>query len=160
MRVEEVMSKQVHCCRPEDSLAHAAQLMWEHDCGSVPVCAASDGGPNRVVGMITDRDICMNALFKGKALSDLAVGEAMSRQVHSCRPGDSLYHAEKIMRDSRIRRLPVLSEQGAPVGMLSLADLAREAARERAGTRHEITATEIGDTLASISQSAARPLAA
>lgn len=155
MRVEQIMSKQVRYCLPSDTLAGAAQLMWELDCGSIPVCEPSNGHP-RIVGMVTDRDICMNALFSGKPLSTLSVSGAMSKQPHSCHPSDNLKQAESIMRDARVRRLPVVDEQGTPVGLLSLADLAREAARERQGTSQELTITEIGDTLASISQ----PLAA
>ena len=160
MRVEELMTKAFQSCRPEDSLEHAAQLMWEHDCGSIPVCAPSGDALERAIGMITDRDICMNALFRSKPLRELTVGDAMSKEVRACRPGDSLFQAEKIMRDARVRRLPVLNEQGAPVGVLSLGDLAREAARERPGARHEITEAEVGDTLAAISEPAAQPLAA
>ena len=63
MRVEQLMSRPVHCCRPEDTLACAAQLMWDHDCGCVPVVAADGTG---LAGIITDRDICMCAYFQNK----------------------------------------------------------------------------------------------
>ncbi len=158
MRVEELMTRQVHSCRPEDSLDHAAQLMWNHDCGCLPVC--SGDGASRIVGMITDRDICMSALFQGRSLKDLCVGDAMAKSVETCRTSDSLAQAEKIMRGARIRRLPVLDAQGCITGMISLADLAREAARERTQSRKEITETEVGDTLAAICQSATHSLAA
>ena len=76
MRVAQVMAPQPQFCRPEDSLEYIAQLMWRYDCGFVPVCAGdSVGGP---VGVITDRDICMCALFKGLPLSQLTVGDAIS----------------------------------------------------------------------------------
>jgi CBS domain-containing protein len=148
MRVEQLMARPVQCCRPEDSLARAAQLMWDHDCGCLPVCGGD--GITRVVGIITDRDICMRALFQGKPLQELRVSEAMAKQVHVCRPSESLADAEKTMREARIRRLPVVDEQNALVGMISLADLAQEAARERSATSQEITETEVGDTLAAI----------
>lgn len=148
MRVDRIMTKQVSSCSTEDTLVQAAQLMWDHDCGCLPVC--SGNGANRVVGVITDRDICMSALFKGKPLYQLRVTDAMSRQLQACRPGDSLTDAEKIMSQARIRRLPVVDEQGSLVGMISLADLAREAARESTSPKQEITETEVGDTLAAI----------
>jgi len=128
MRVDQIMTKQVNSCSPDNTLAEAAQLMWDHDCGCLPVCTGN--GASRVTGVITDRDICMSALFKGKPLSELRVSDAMSRQLQACRPSDSLADAEKTMRQARIRRLPVVDEQGSLVGMISLADLAREAARE------------------------------
>ena len=148
MRVEQLMARPVQSCRAEDTLARAAQLMWDHDCGSLPVCGGN--GVTRVVGVITDRDICMCALFQNKPLQELRVSEAMAKQVQVCRPSDSLADAEKAMRETRIRRLPVIDEQDALVGMISLADLAQEAARERAATSQDITETEVGDTLAAI----------
>ena len=148
MRVEQLMARPVQSCRAEDTLARAAQLMWDHDCGSLPVCGGN--GVTRVVGVITDRDICMCALFQNKPLQELRVSEAMAKQVQLCRSGDSLADAEKTMREARIRRLPVVNDEDALVGMISLADLAQEAARERAATSQEITETEVGDTLAAI----------
>jgi len=148
MRVEQLMARPVQSCRAEDTLARAAQLMWDHDCGSLPVCGGN--GVTRVVGVITDRDICMCALFQNKPLQELRVSEAMAKQVQVCRPSDTLADAEKAMRETRIRRLPVIDEQDALVGMISLADLAQEAARERAATSQDITETEVGDTLAAI----------
>jgi len=156
MRVEDLMTRQVQWCRPEDSLEQAARLMWDHDCGCVPVC--SGNGANRVVGVITDRDICMSALFQGKSLSELRVSAAMSKSVETCRSADTLTQAENTMRSSRIRRLPVLNKDGALIGMISLADLAREAARERTRSQKEITETEVGDTLATICQSSSQSL--
>jgi CBS-domain-containing membrane protein len=154
MRVDEIMTKQVSCCRPDSTLAEAAQLMWDNDCGCLPVCRGHDG--NRVVGIITDRDICMSALFTGRPLYELRVFDAMSRQVQTCRPGDSLTDVERIMRTARVRRLPVVDEQGLLVGMISLADLAREAARLSHLEAPDLTETDVGETLAAICQPAAR----
>lgn len=151
MRVEKIMTKQVSSCSPESTLAEAARLMWEHDCGCLPVCAGN--GATRVAGVITDRDICMSALFKGLPLHELRVSDAMSRQLESCRPGDPIADAEKVMRQARIRRLPVVDEQGSLLGIITLADLAREAAR--AGMEKEV-----GDTLAAICEPLVQRLAA
>ena len=158
MLVENLMTRQSQSCQPGDSLAHAAQLMWEHDCGCVPVC--SGDGVQRVVGVITDRDICMDALFQGKALKDLRVGEAMSKSLTTCRPSDSLAQAERVMREARVRRLPVVNADGALLGMVSLADLAREAVREHALPRKEVTETDVGNTLAAICAAPRHSLAA
>ncbi|MGC8522595.1 MAG: CBS domain-containing protein [Steroidobacteraceae bacterium] len=158
MLVENLMTRQVQSCQVGDSLAHAAQLMWQHDCGAIPVCAGN--GAQRVVGVITDRDICMSALFEGKPLKDLRVNEAMSKSVTSVRPSDSLAQAERVMRDSHIRRLPVIDHDGALIGMISLADLAREAIRERSHPRKEVTENDIGNTLAAICEPPRHPLAA
>ena len=150
MRVEDLMTKQVQSCGPDDSLEHAAQLMWHHNCGCLPVCTGDGNGANRTVGMITDRDICMSALFQRRALRELRVSDAMAQQVLTCHSGDTLGHAEKVMRGGQIRRLPVLDDEGSLIGMISLADLAREAARERPKARKNITQTAVGHTLALI----------
>jgi CBS domain-containing protein len=158
MNVEQLMARPAQSCRAEDTLARAAQLMWDHDCGCLPV--AGGDGIARVVGVITDRDICMCALFQNKPLRELRVSDAMAKQVQTCRPGDSLADAERTMREARIRRLPVIGDEDALVGIISLADLAQEAARERAATAQEITETEVGDTLAAICEPLHRQLTA
>jgi CBS domain-containing protein len=152
MRVKDIMTKQVTSCGPDDTLDRAAQLMWDKDCGLLPICARD--GINRVVGVITDRDICMSALFQGKALSELRVADAMARQVQVCRPGDTFADAEESLRTLQLRRLPVVDDAGALVGIITLADLAREAARERKTKVKDITEAEVGDTLARVCQPA------
>jgi CBS domain-containing protein len=152
------MARPVQSGRAEDTLARAAQLMWDHDCGCLPV--VSGNGITRVVGVITDRDICMCALFKNKPLQQLRVSEAMAKRVYTCRPGDSLAAAERTMREARVRRLPVVDDDGALVGMITLADLAQESARKRTATWQEITESEVGDTLAAICEPLHRQLIA
>ena len=153
MRIEELMSDDVQYCSPNDTLEAAARLMWENDCGCVPVCK-SDGSP-RVIGMITDRDICMSAFFNGKPLSELRVSEAMSREVHVCRPADSPVAVERLMRDRQIRRVPVADESGALLGLISLADLARCVARQTLSSA-DISGAELTTTLAAIVEQPAR----
>jgi CBS domain-containing protein len=152
MRVEKIMSHQATACSPEDTLEQAASLMWSSDCGALPV--TSGDGLRRVVGIITDRDICMAALFQGKALRELRVGDVMSKNVFTCRPGDDLEKVEQKMQNEQIRRLPVVDDDGAVLGMVSMADLACEAARSQYSQRHEVPASEVMNTLAKIS---ARP---
>lgn len=123
------MTTRVHRCMPQDTLAQAAQLMWQHDCGCLPVCASVANGLEHLVGMITDRDICMCALFQGKPLGELRVNQAMTTRLRCCAPDDTLEQAERLMSDGQIRRLPVVTDQRALVGLISLADLARGAAR-------------------------------
>jgi CBS domain-containing protein len=149
MRVAQVMTPKVEACRPEDSLARAAQLMWDVDCGCIPVCAG-DGDP-LTIGVITDRDICMCALFRGEPLAQLTVGEAIKHQkLRACEQDDSVSTAAEIMRQAQVRRLPVIDAQGVLVGMVSLADLSREAARQEPLADKEITDQEITQTLAEI----------
>jgi CBS domain-containing protein len=153
MRVEKIMSHQVTTCAPHDSLEHAASLMWNSDCGCLPVI--SGNGSGRIEGVITDRDICMAALFQGKALRDLRVEEAMARKVLTCRASDEVQVAQRQMEEEQIRRLPVLDNEGELIGILSMADIACESARTQYSQHHEIPASEVTNTLAKIST---RPL--
>ena len=148
MQVEQLMTKQVKSCNPKNTLDRAAHLMWKGDCGCLPVCTSN--GINRVVGVITDRDICMSALFQGKPLRDLHVSDAMAKKLMACSARDALSDVESTMRRARVRRLPVIDDRGALIGIIALADLAREAVREHGATNRSVREAHVGDTLAAI----------
>ena len=150
MKVEQLMTRDVRTCQPGDRLNTAAQIMWERDCGCVPVVEQEDSAA-RVVGMITDRDICMAAYTQGRPLSDVKVESAMARNVRSCRFTDSIGAALKILEQNQLHRLPVLDQNDHLIGMLSLADAAREAAREHGRAAKEVTDTQIGEAVEAIS---------
>ena len=144
--VQELMTRDVQTCTPDDTLDVPARMMWDHDCGCIPVVDQNA----YVVGMITDRDICMATYIQGIALKALRVSNAMSREVFACRPEDSVGVAENIMQEHRVRRLPVVAMDGRLVGILSLNDLAREAAREHVPPRREVGPEGLVETLATI----------
>jgi CBS domain-containing protein len=146
MTVGELMTRDVRTCRPEDSLAVPAKIMWDHDCGCVPVVDDAE----RVIGMLTDRDICMAAYTQNAPPGALRVSSAMSKQVHACRPEDTVLVAEKIMRTHRVRRLPAVAMDGRLVGIVSINDLAREAVREHAPQTREVSPEALTETLAAI----------
>jgi len=138
MKIQKIMSTPALCCLRTDTLNTAAELMWNHDCGAIPV-TDSDG---KLVGMLTDRDICMAAYTKGQALQDIPVASAMATRVYSCKAGEPVAVAERLMRDNQVRRLPVVDDAGRPVGLLSLNDVARHAAAARTdGAEHALTET-------------------
>lgn len=147
MNVGELMNRSLNTCGPEDSLWSAAQKMWEHDIGSLPV-VETDG---RLLAMITDRDICMAAFLQGRPLSEIAVRSVMSREVYACRVDDALIEAEETMRARQVHRLPVLDAKQSLVGVISLNDLAREAEREAGRKGRELSAREVTSTLAAVS---------
>lgn len=146
MRVSDIMTTDVVCCRLDETLDRAAQLMWDHDCGAVPVVDNLD----EVIGIVTDRDACMAAYTRGVRLADVRVGDVMSVGVETCRPGDSLQAAEGTMRVKQVRRLPVV-EDGRLVGILSLNDIALARARGEA-ERGAPSSDEVADTLAGVSR--------
>jgi len=153
MKVEELFTQDVRCCRPEDNLSVPAQIMWENDCGCVPVV----DGSLRVVGMITDRDLCMAAYTQGRRLAEIEVGGVMSKNVLSCRPSDSVQCAGELLRGAQIRRLPVVDDSDRLVGLLSLNDIAREFGNERPLLRKEVEAEEVALILATVCAHRIRP---
>jgi CBS domain-containing protein len=151
VKVEQLMTSEVKVCTEADTLNRAAELMWEFDCGCIPVIHAN--GDGQVVGVITDRDIAMAAYTQGKHLSAIPVASAMAREVIACQVNDAISQAEALMRDNRVRRLPVLDQHGRLAGIISLSDMAREAQRETAGGRRAmVTEQGVTETLASVSQ--------
>jgi CBS domain-containing protein len=145
MRAQELMTTNVLTCQEGESLERAAQLMWEGDVGAIPVVDAD----KRVIGMITDRDICMAAYTQGCGLAAPSVGSAMSWQPHTCKPGDGVALVEEAMRRHQVRRLPVVDE-GRLVGMLSLNDLALAAGNRKASKTGQVTLEGVATTLARI----------
>jgi len=152
MKVAQVMTASVKACSPSDTLHAAAKILWEEDCGCVPVLDRE----SKLAGILTDRDICMAAYTQGLTLHALTVESAMAATVISCNPEDEIADAENLMRQHKVRRLPIVDDSGKLVGILSLSDIAREAERERReGERKQIKAAEIAETLGGICEARA-----
>ena len=131
MKVKDVMTSPVLFCAPETNLAAAAMIMWESDCGALPVVSHE----KQVVGMITDRDICMAAATKHRLASDIAVGEVASRAVYACSPHDDVKKALTTMEKERVRRLPALDTDGVLQGVLSMNDVVLHAEQGTKGRK-------------------------
>ena len=145
MKVNKLMQADLAACAPDAPIAEAAKIMWERDCGFIPV--VEDGA---LAGVLTDRDICMSALMTGLPLRLITVGEVMSDDVQTCGPDEDINAVHAIMRDSQIRRLPVVGDEGELLGVISLNDLVNEAfeGRSKAATKRQ---RDSGKTLAAIS---------
>lgn len=124
MNIKEVMSREVKTIRMVDRLDAAARVLWEHDCGIVPVV----DGNQAIVGVVTDRDLCMASYTQGKALADIPVTAVMARNVRVCRPDEPVTAALLAMQQLQVHRLPVVDARGVVVGMLAMNDLIRLAA--------------------------------
>ena len=149
--VHDIMRVRVHICRASDTLHHAAQVMWEKDCG----CLAVVDEVRVVRAVLTDRDICMAALTQGVPLAESSVASAMSRSLTVCSPDDTLGAVEELMRAAQIRRVPVVDADGVLIGMISLTDIARYL-RPRS-QQAPASVSQLLDTLAAISEPRARP---
>jgi CBS domain-containing protein len=143
MKVQDIMSKTLSCCAAMDTLQKAAQLMKEHDVGAIPV--VNDCDERKLLGIITDRDICMKVVAQGLT-STAKVSEAMTSTPATCRPNESIEGCESLMKRHQVRRIPVVDSSGVCVGIISQADIALRDTPEH-----------IKDTLAAVSQHRARP---
>jgi predicted transcriptional regulator len=143
--VRSIMSKTVRSCSANDPLNHAAQVLWETNCGAAPVVAADQS----LIGMITDRDICMACYTQGRALWESTVESAMSKQVYSCSPDHPIQRVLEIMSTRRVRRVPVTTESGHIAGVVALADVARWVQSLHAG--RVVACDALVSTLAAIS---------
>jgi len=114
------MRRDVQTCLPETDLSTVAMQMRQSDCGVLPVVASS----GEVLGMITDRDICMAAAIKHCDVASIRVSEVISGNVYACSPDAEIHTAFSVMRQKHVRRLPVVTaEEGKLVGILSINDL-------------------------------------
>lgn len=119
MKVQDVMTREVGFCRAEDNLAGAANIMWDKDCGAVPIVDAE----NRVVGMITDRDVCIAVATRDARASEIGVAEFCREKIIACAPDDKLKDVLKKMAKNQVKRLPVVSQNQELIGIISITDI-------------------------------------
>ena len=142
MQVKDIMVPDTRFCRPDTNLAEASLIMWENDCGALPVLEAS----GKVVGMVTDRDICIAVGTRNRAPSEITVFDVKPnpQELYSCAPEDDIHSALQTMRTQGVRRLPVVNS-GQLRGILCLDEVALNA-RKRDG----ISYADVVDTLRAI----------
>jgi CBS domain-containing protein len=127
MKVKDVMTTDVVIARPDQSIAEAARMMAQCDSGALPV-----GEDDRLVGMITDRDIAIRAIAKDRG-PDTPIREAMSKEVLYCFQDEDVEHVADNMGEQQVRRLPVLDRDKRLVGIVSLGDLATNSKPKTSG---------------------------
>lgn len=147
MKVKEVMTPNPTAIWLTESLADAAHLMWENDCGVLPVI--KDG--RKVIGLITDRDICMATAIKQATPSEISVEEVMTGQVYSVTSEDDVVEALQAMQEHKIRRLPVVTADGELEGILSMNDIVLKAS-EPNGEEAQIDYGDVVKTYQAICQ--------
>lgn len=122
MLVGKLCNREVVFVEPDTSIAEAARLMREHHVGGLVVTREKSG--KRVpVGIVTDRDLVIEVMAEGVEMGDITVGDIMSDQLVTAREGDDLMETLKMMRARGIRRLPVIDDDGALAGILTVDDL-------------------------------------
>jgi CBS domain-containing protein len=135
MKVKEIMTSDAKACAETANLARASELMSHNNCGILPVVT----GDGKVVGLITDRDICVAAAKVDKSLASIRVDEVISGDVHACRPEDDIQAALRTMRENKVRRLPVIDAEGMLNGILSMDDVLLKAEEVTGRTATELS---------------------
>jgi CBS domain-containing protein len=143
MKASEIMTRDPACVSADDTIAHAAQLMEQNDCGCIPVVRAADD--NSVIGVITDRDIAVRGVARGRS-PETQVSELMSSSLFCCDPNASLDDVEQTMSDRQVRRVVIVDDGGRCVGIIAQADLAR------AAERSEVSDSEVAQVVERISE--------
>lgn len=123
MNVNELMSREPRAVRIGDRGDAAARVLWEADCGIAPVVDAA----GVLVGVVTDRDLCMASYTQGRSLGEIPVTKVMVSTLRTCRPDDTVAAAMATMQQAQVHRLPVVDARNLLVGMLSTNDLVRTA---------------------------------
>jgi CBS domain-containing protein len=119
MKVRDVMIPNPTPCRPETNLAEAAALMWQHNCGALPVLDER----LRVVGMITDRDICIALGTRNRRAAEVSVSQVISGKLFACSSENDIHGALRCMQEYHVRRLPVITDDGHLEGIVSIDDI-------------------------------------
>jgi CBS domain-containing protein len=152
MKVREVMTRNPNSCRPDSTLPDAARIMANVDCGVLPVV----DDETRVVGILTDRDICLAVGAKDRLPSEILVKEIMKPKIVACSPDDDVHIALRTMKNNRVRRLPVLDERGKMTGILSMDDVVLHAG-EIKKKKEDLTYGEAVTTLKAIYRRPVQP---
>jgi CBS domain-containing protein len=148
MKVKEVMMGTPYYCQPGTNLGVATELMWNANCGFLPV-EALDG---KVIGVVTDRDICIALGTRSRLAGDVLVSEVMSGKLCSCAPDDEIHVALQTMKDGRVRRLPVVAKDGSLVGVISMDDILLRTEPMSLGKEPELSSDEVVRTYRAITQ--------
>jgi len=148
MKVKEVMTPHAKGIWLTESLADAAKLMWENDCGVLPII--KDG--RKVIGMITDRDICMALAMRDSKPSEISLEEVMTGQVFAVKPDDNIDEALETMQEHKIRRLPVINSEGELEGVLSMNDVVLKATDSKGKAKDSIDYRDVLKTYQAICQ--------
>jgi len=140
MKIKDIMTADVRTCTPDTTVAEAAQLMWDGDCGILPV--VDDG---ELIGVATDRDMYVALATRNERASQMRVGAVTTGAPVTCTPDDDLQTALATMREARVRRLPVVGFGNALLGVLSLNDIVMAA-----GKRDGVACEDVVRTLQAI----------
>jgi CBS domain-containing protein len=146
MKIREAMSPNPICCLPTDSAQRVARTMCDHNVGSIPVVLDQDS--RKLVGMITDRDLCCSVIADGLDPKSVTIEKFMTLNPVTCREGENVENCERLMQEHQIRRMPIVDAEDHVIGIVAQADLALKDKPER-----------VSKTVAEISKTSESPAA-
>ena len=146
MKIREAMSPNPICCLPTDSAQRVARTMCDHNVGSIPVVLDQDS--RKLVGMITDRDLCCSVIADGLDPKSVTIEKLMTLNPVTCREGENVENCERLMQEHQIRRMPIVDAENYVIGIVVQADLALKDKPER-----------VSKTVAEISKTSESPAA-
>jgi len=141
MDIREVMTTSPRWCLPSDSASKAARIMKDIDAGLIPVVENAES--RRLVGVVTDRDLCLEVIAESRNPDTVPVKDAMTRTLICCLPEDEMQKALDLMRENQVRRIPVVDQQGTLQGIVSMADVLHRA---------DVSSKETHETLKKVSE--------
>jgi CBS domain-containing protein len=133
MKAREIMTANPRTVTPDMNLPEVARLMQSEDVGIVPV--VDSAGSKQLVGVITDRDIALRVVAEGRDANSVRVSDVMSTNVRTCREDDSVDDVMDVMGQEQVRRVPIVDERGALVGIVAQADVVLQAKDDRKAER-------------------------
>jgi CBS domain-containing protein len=145
MKVEDVMMRTAASCSRETNLGAAVEILWNRNCGILPVVNAE----LKVIGVITDRDICIALGTRNRLPGEITVGELASGKLCACRPEDDIRSALALIAEAKVRRLPVLTADGKLEGIPSMDDIVGHA-EARGKAANELSNDDVVETLKAI----------
>jgi len=146
MKIREAMSPNPVCCLPTDSAQRVARTMCDHNVGSLPVVLDQDS--RKLVGVITDRDLCCSVIADGLDAKSVTIEKFMTLNPVTCREGENVENCERLMQEHQIRRMPIVDAEDHVIGIVAQADLALKDKPER-----------VSKTVAEISKTSDSPAA-
>jgi len=151
MKVQDIMTQDVKFCGPDTNVAAATEILWRNNCGALPI-VDSDG---KLVGLITDRDMCIALGTRNCRASELAVGDVATKPVFTCGPNEDVHVALKTLRQHQIRRMPVVGAEGKLEGILCLDEIVLHA--QRTELKKGISYEDVVNTMKAICEHRATP---
>jgi len=146
MKVQDLMTPNAITCGPNTNLARVAGLMWDNNCGSLAV--TNEHG--KVIGLITDRDICIAVATRQRLAAEILVSEVITGEVWTCGPQDDIRKLLQTMRNARVRRLPVISDDGVLQGIVSISDIVLHAEEAQGKQKPQLSLQDAIGTLKAV----------